>query len=98
MPKTCCYDILLVDCRIPKFCVLLTPGSNDLVSAAAGLRGRSAASKTQIVSEVEKNVWPAVAAGKVNPVIYKTFPLSEAADAHRLIESSMHIGKILLLP
>jgi NADPH:quinone reductase-like Zn-dependent oxidoreductase len=79
-------------------CVLLTPGSNDLVSAAAGLRGRSAASKAQIVSEVEKNVWPAVAAGKVNPVIYKTFPLSEAADAHRLIESSMHIGKILLLP
>ncbi|AQK55687.1 oxidoreductase zinc-binding dehydrogenase family protein [Zea mays] len=69
-----------------------------LTIQAAGLRGRSAASKTQIVSEVEKNVWPAVAAGKVNPVIYKTFPLSEAADAHRLIESSMHIGKILLLP
>lgn len=69
-----------------------------LTIQAAGLRGRSAASKAQIVSEVEKNVWPAVAAGKVNPVIYKTFPLSEAADAHRLIESSMHIGKILLLP
>jgi NADPH:quinone reductase-like Zn-dependent oxidoreductase len=48
---------------------------------------------------VEKNVWPAVAAGKVKPVIYKTFPLSEAAEAHnRLMEASTHIGKILLLP
>nr|CAB3448264.1 unnamed protein product [Digitaria exilis] len=63
----------------------------------AGLRGRSSASKARIVSEVEKNVWPAVAAGKVKPVIYKTFPLSDAAEAHRLIETSTHIGKILLL-
>jgi NADPH:quinone reductase-like Zn-dependent oxidoreductase len=47
--------------------------------AAAGLRNRSLANKAEIVSEVEKNVWPAVAAGKVKPVIYKTFPLSEAA-------------------
>jgi NADPH:quinone reductase-like Zn-dependent oxidoreductase len=71
---------------------------HDLVRAAAGLRGRSLANKAQIVSEVEKNVWPAVAAGKVKPVIYKTFPLSEAAEAHRLMETSSHIGKILLLP
>ena len=66
--------------------------------AAAGLRGRSPANKAQIVSEVEKNVWPAVTAGKVKPVIYQTFPLSEAAEAHRLMEASTHIGKILLLP
>uniref|UniRef100_K3YU54 Enoyl reductase (ER) domain-containing protein n=1 Tax=Setaria italica TaxID=4555 RepID=K3YU54_SETIT len=71
-----------------------------LTIQAAGLRGRSPANKAQIVSEVEKNVWPAVAApaGKVKPVIYKTFPLSEAAEAHRLMETSTHIGKILLLP
>lgn len=51
-----------------------------------------------IISEVEKNVWPAIAAGKVKPMIVKYFPLSEAAEAHRLTESSKHIGKILLLP
>ncbi|CAO2047114.1 unnamed protein product [Urochloa humidicola] len=65
---------------------------------AAGLRTRSPINKAQIVNEVEKNVWPAIAAGKVKPVIYKTFPLSEAAEAHRLMEASTHIGKILLLP
>jgi len=69
-----------------------------LTIQAAGLRGRSPANKAQIVSEVEKNVWPAVTAGKVKPVIYQTFPLSEAAEAHRLMEASTHIGKILLLP
>lgn len=51
-----------------------------------------------IVSEVEKNVWPAIAAGKVKPVVYKHFPFSEAAEAHQLMESSKHIGKILLIP
>ncbi|KAK8618373.1 hypothetical protein V6N13_132366 [Hibiscus sabdariffa] len=51
-----------------------------------------------VADEVEMNVWPAVAAGKVKPIIYKSFPLSEAGEAHRLIESSEHIGKILLVP
>lgn len=66
--------------------------------AAAGMRGRSAENKAEIVSEVEKNVWPAIGEGKVKPVVYKHFPLSEAAEAHRLLESSQHIGKILLVP
>lgn len=65
-------------------------------STAAGLRSRSAKNKAQIVREVEKNVWPAIAAGKVKPVVYKYFPLAEAAEAHQLMESSKHIGKILL--
>ncbi|TVU30679.1 hypothetical protein EJB05_22313 [Eragrostis curvula] len=69
-----------------------------LTIQAAGLRGRSLANKAQIVSEVEKNVWPAIASGKVKPVIYKTFPLAEAAEAHKLMETSSHIGKILLIP
>ncbi|PON70973.1 Quinone oxidoreductase PIG [Parasponia andersonii] len=69
-----------------------------LTVQAAGLRTRTPENKAEIVSEVEKNVWPAVVAGKVKPVIYKYFPLSEAAEAHRLMESSKHIGKILLLP
>lgn len=65
-------------------------------STAAGLRTRSAENKAQIMREVEKNVWPAIAAGKVKPVVYKYFPLAEAAEAHQLMESSKHIGKILL--
>ncbi|XP_035823496.1 quinone oxidoreductase PIG3 [Zea mays] len=69
-----------------------------LTIQAAGLRNKSLANKAEIVSEVEKNVWPAVTAGKVKPVIYKTFPLCEAAEAHRLMEATTHIGKILLLP
>lgn len=69
-----------------------------LTVQAAGLRNRSIANKAQIVSEVEKNVWPAVVSGKVKPVVYKTFPLSEAAESHKLMETSSHIGKILLIP
>ncbi|XP_017436394.1 uncharacterized protein LOC108342958 [Vigna angularis] len=69
-----------------------------LTVQAAGLRNRSLENKAAIISEVEKNVWPAIAEGKVKPVVYKSFPLAEAVDAHRLMESSKHIGKILLVP
>ncbi|KAH9796778.1 PKS ER domain-containing protein [Citrus sinensis] len=69
-----------------------------LTVQAAGLRSRSTENKTLIVSEVEKNVWPAIAVGKVKPVIYKYLPLCEAAEAHQLMESSQHIGKIMLVP
>jgi NADPH:quinone reductase-like Zn-dependent oxidoreductase len=59
---------------------------------------RSPENKAAIVAPVEKNVWPAIAEGKVKPLIYRSFPLSEAGEAHRLIESGQHIGKILLVP
>ncbi|GMY37245.1 quinone oxidoreductase PIG3-like [Fagus crenata] len=72
--------------------------SRRLTVQAAGLRNRSAENKAVIVSEVEKNVWPAIVAGRVKPVIYKYFPLSDAAEAHQLMENSTHIGKILLVP
>ena len=65
---------------------------------AAGLRHRSPENKAVIVSEVEKNVWPAIVASKVKPVIYKYFPLSDAVEAHQLMENSGYIGKILLVP
>ncbi|XP_073313109.1 uncharacterized protein [Primulina huaijiensis] len=68
-----------------------------LTVQAAGLRSRNPENKANIVSEVEKNVWPAIASGKIKPVVYKSFPLEEAVEAHRLLESSKHIGKILLL-
>ncbi|MBO2007485.1 NAD(P)H-quinone oxidoreductase [Hymenobacter negativus] len=60
------------------------------------LRPRSADFKAVLAAEVEKHVWPLIAAGKFRPVIYQTFPISEAAAAHQLMESSAHIGKIVL--
>lgn len=69
-----------------------------LTVQAAGLRNRTPENKAHIVQEVEKNVWPAITENKVKPVIYKYFPLSQAAEAHQLMESSKHIGKILLVP
>ncbi|OIV91641.1 hypothetical protein TanjilG_09053 [Lupinus angustifolius] len=67
-----------------------------LTVQGAGLRNRSPENKALIINEVEKNVWPAIAEGKVKPIVYITFPLSEAAEGHRLMESNQHIGKILL--
>ncbi|HWE79453.1 MAG TPA: NAD(P)H-quinone oxidoreductase [Pseudolabrys sp.] len=60
------------------------------------LRSRPNADKGAIARTVEDRVLPLLAAGKVKPVIYKTFPLREAAAAHALMESSAHIGKIVL--
>jgi len=60
------------------------------------LRSRSVADKGAIARAVEANVLPMIAAAKLKPVIYKTFPLKEAAAAHALMESSSHIGKIVL--
>ena len=60
------------------------------------LRPQSVAQKGAIAKAVEEKVWPLVAAGEVRPQIHATFPLEQAADAHRLMESSVHVGKIML--
>ena len=60
------------------------------------LRPRSVAEKGAIAEALEAKVWPLVAAGEVRPQIHATFPLDQAADAHRLMESSAHVGKIML--
>jgi NADPH2:quinone reductase len=60
------------------------------------LRSRSVADKGAIRQAVETHALPLIASGKVRPVIYKTFPLREAAAAHALMETSAHIGKIVL--
>ena len=60
------------------------------------LRARSIPDKGAIARAVEENALPLIVAGKVKPLIYKTFPLREAAAAHMLMESSQHIGKIVL--
>ena len=62
----------------------------------SGLRPRPVQDKAAIAHAVEEHVWPLIAAGKVKPVIFKTFPLREAAAAHALMETSTHIGKIVL--
>jgi NADPH:quinone reductase-like Zn-dependent oxidoreductase len=60
------------------------------------LRPRSVAEKGAIARALEDRVWPLVAAGEVRPQIHATFPLEQAAEAHRLMESSAHVGKIML--
>ena len=60
------------------------------------LRARSVEQKALIAEPLRREVWPLLEAGKLKPVIYKTFPLKEAAAAHALMESSEHIGKIVL--
>lgn len=65
---------------------------------ATSLRARDADDKARIVAAVRDEVWPLLANGSVRPVVHSTHPLAEAAAAHREMESSTHVGKILLLP
>lgn len=60
------------------------------------LKPRDPDFKARLTAEVEKQVWPLVDAGQLKPVVYRTFPLAEAANAQELMESSDHIGKIIL--
>jgi len=63
---------------------------------ATTLRARPAQEKATIVAAVREHVWPLIEAGRVGPVVHSTYPLAQAVDAHREMESSTHIGKILL--
>ncbi|APH02649.1 NADPH:quinone oxidoreductase [Janibacter indicus] len=63
---------------------------------ATSLRARPAAEKAAIVAAVREHVWPLVEDGAVRPIVQGTHPLERAADAHRELEASGHIGKILL--
>jgi putative PIG3 family NAD(P)H quinone oxidoreductase len=67
-----------------------------LTLTGSTLRTRTVAQKAEVAEAVRKNVWPLLAAGRVRPVIHATFPLAKADDAHRLMETSTHIGKIVL--
>ncbi|MBM3533540.1 MAG: NAD(P)H-quinone oxidoreductase [Alphaproteobacteria bacterium] len=62
------------------------------------LRPRSAVEKGRIAVELKAKVWPLLASGRIKSIVYKTFPLVEASRAHALMESSEHIGKIVLIP
>lgn len=68
-----------------------------LTITGSTLRPRSAEFKAVLTAEVEHHVWPLLLSGRLRPVLYRTFPLSEAAAAHELLETSSHIGKLVLL-
>jgi len=68
-----------------------------LTITASTLRARSVQEKGAVAAAVRTNVWPLLESGAVKPIIHATFPLRAAADAHRLLESSQHIGKIVLV-
>ncbi|MBI3515744.1 MAG: NAD(P)H-quinone oxidoreductase [Proteobacteria bacterium] len=67
-----------------------------LTLTGSTLRARSVADKAEIARALREKVWPLLDQGKIKPVIHATFPLAEAAKAHALMESSAHIGKIVL--
>jgi NADPH2:quinone reductase len=68
-----------------------------LTFTGSTLRPRSVAEKAEIARALERQVWPLFGAEQLKPIIFRTFPLAEAAAAHALMESSEHIGKIVLL-
>lgn len=67
-----------------------------LTITGSTMRPRSTAQKGAIAEALRRHVWPVLEAGRCGPVIHTVFPLAAAADAHRLMESSQHIGKIVL--
>ncbi|MEG3618443.1 NAD(P)H-quinone oxidoreductase [Magnetovibrio sp. PR-2] len=67
-----------------------------LTLTGSTLRARDPAFKAAIAENLKQTVWPLLKTGAIKPMVYKTFPLAQAADAHKLMESSQHIGKIVL--
>ena len=63
---------------------------------ATSLRSRPDAEKAAIVAAVREHVWPLVEAGTVRPIVHGRWPLEDAAEAHRVLEASTHVGKLLL--
>lgn len=67
-----------------------------LTITGSTLRPRPVEFKAEIARNLHKNIWPLLESGKIKPVIYRTFPLEEAVQAHMLMEASTHVGKIVL--
>jgi NADPH2:quinone reductase len=68
-----------------------------LIITGSTLRPRPVAEKAAIARSVREHVWPLIEAGRMRPVVHATYPLAAAAEAHRMMESSAHIGKLVLL-
>lgn len=69
-----------------------------LTISGSTLRSRSVEEKGRLCAELRQRVWPLFQQRRLDPVVYRTFPLEAAAEAHRLLESSTHIGKLVLVP
>lgn len=67
-----------------------------LIITGSMLRSRNTAFKAAIAQNLEQKIWPLLSSGKIRPIVYKTFDAGEAAEAHKLMESSTHTGKIVL--
>ncbi len=67
-----------------------------LTMTGSTLRPRPVEFKGEIANRLREKIWPLIESGKIKPVIYKSFPLAQAGEAHKLMESSQHIGKIVL--
>jgi putative PIG3 family NAD(P)H quinone oxidoreductase len=80
------------EATIPIFRVM----QKRLILTGSTLRARSPAEKGRIAKAVHEGVWPAIADGRLKPLIHATFPMDRAADAHRALEAGDHIGKIVL--
>ena len=98
-------DVLAIDGRMVQVAVqkgakvelfIPTIMSKRLHYTGSTLRPRTLEQKAAVADAVERNLWPLFEKGDIKPLIYTTYPLSEAAEAHALMESSDHIGKIML--
>jgi NADPH2:quinone reductase len=67
-----------------------------LTVTGSTLRPRPIEFKAQIAAQLKEHVWPHIASGRIKPVIHRVFPAAQAAQAHALMESSTHVGKIVL--
>jgi NADPH2:quinone reductase len=67
-----------------------------LTLTGSTLRPRPVAFKAAIAAQLREHIWPLLETGKIKPVVYRTFPLEQAAQAHALMETSTHVGKIVL--
>lgn len=99
-------DVLAMDGRLVQIAVLggvkatlnlITMMQRRLTLTGSTLRARPVAEKGTIAAQLRAEVWPLLEAGTVRPVIHETFPLQRAADAHRVMESGVHIGKLVLV-
>jgi NADPH:quinone reductase len=99
-------EVLAIDGRLVEIATL--HGANAEINIAtimqrrltitgSTLRPRSVAEKARVATAVRQHVWPLLESGTVTPVVHATFPLREAAQAHRVMEASQHIGKLLLV-
>ena len=75
----------------------LLPEAFARFAASSGPGDKGCAAKTAIAAQLREKVWPLLDSGEVKPILHATFPLEDARAAHELMESSAHLGKIVLV-